>query len=360
MIVYHGTTNRRAQRICVEGFLPRKPSRRVWFAESRAYALGRAKTQARRSRDRPVVLACDIDIHQMRNRYGAKRILHRNRVIAISAPVPVTVLRSHLDVDIPTTPAEIAAWVNRLLGFKPHRGVSRRHPGIERLARWVSNRLTSQPRAKITPGELLHMAKQWLPDFFVGAEIDPDRLTVRRKAPTIQVELAPPAPPVPDPSDEAIELLEDPGPRRRVRGLEILAKLEDPDLFDWCVMYMDDESVNVRVAALRAMLRCEDGQPEVLAPLAESEDKRIRAAALAALAKHAGDDAPGWFERGLKDPSPCVRLETARLLAELDPAEHRALFELALCDPNPKIAARARKLTAGKGYADPMRQCERK
>jgi len=79
MIVYHGTTNRRARRICVEGFLPRKPSGRVWFAESRAYALGRAKTQARRSRDRPVVLACDIDIHRMRNRYGAKRILHRKQ-----------------------------------------------------------------------------------------------------------------------------------------------------------------------------------------------------------------------------------------------------------------------------------------
>lgn len=44
MIVYHGTTSRRAQRICAEGFLPKKPSRCVWFAENRRYALGRAKT----------------------------------------------------------------------------------------------------------------------------------------------------------------------------------------------------------------------------------------------------------------------------------------------------------------------------
>ena len=38
MIVYHGTTARRARRICQEGFLPKKPSRRVWFAEGRTYA----------------------------------------------------------------------------------------------------------------------------------------------------------------------------------------------------------------------------------------------------------------------------------------------------------------------------------
>ncbi len=108
----------------------------------------------------------------------------------------------------------------------------------------------------------------------------------------------------------------------------------------------------MRVASLRTMLRCERADPQIIVPLAESADKRVRAAAIAALAKHSGRDAPRWFARGLKDPSACVRVETAALLSRLDPAEHRgAIFELALYDPNPEIARRAEELTAGKGYA---------
>jgi hypothetical protein len=33
----------------------------------------------------------------------------------------------------------------------------------------------------------------------------------------------------------------------------------------------------------------------------------------------------------------------------LGPAKHRGLFELALYDPNPKVAARAERLAAGSG-----------
>lgn len=87
MILYHGTTRRRARRICLEGFLPRRPSSRVWFAESRSYAIGRAKTQARRSRGRPCVLRCDINLAELRKRLGKNKVLHRNSVIAIGGPV---------------------------------------------------------------------------------------------------------------------------------------------------------------------------------------------------------------------------------------------------------------------------------
>ena len=59
-MVYHGTTQNRARRICREGFLPKKPSRRVWFAESYGYALGRARTQAKRAKDHPAVLTCEL------------------------------------------------------------------------------------------------------------------------------------------------------------------------------------------------------------------------------------------------------------------------------------------------------------
>ncbi len=353
MIVYHGTTRRRAGRICLEGFLPRKPSKRVWFAKGHGYALGRARTQARRSHDRPVVLTCDIDLGRMRDRYGKKRVIYRSGILAIDAPVPVSVLRSHPGAaDQPTTPRELAAWVNRLLRLKDYKGVSPRHPGVNRLSRWVVNRLAARTRSIIPKTQLVEMARRWLPEFFEGVVVDPKRLHASHTVRTIEVGVDPgtTADEARDREDQAVEYLMDANPKTRVRGLSLLAKTNDPDLFDWCVMHLDDEAPDVRIAALHAMRRCEDGAPEPIAPLAESDDKRVRGAAIAALARHAGKDAAGWVERGLKDPDPCVRLEAVALLPEFDPAKHPLIFDLALHDLNPSIVRRAEKLTGKKGH----------
>jgi len=351
MIVYHGTSAKRARQICAVGFLPRKPSKRVWFAEARAYAKGRARTQARRSRDRPVVLVCDIDLDVFRRRYGAKRVLHRNSVIAISGPVPVSVLLSYPStVDVPASPREMARWVSRVLRLKPHKGPGSKHPGILRLSRWVVNRLQSEPNRRFREAELLDMARQWLPDFFENVVIDPERLRAYRRHEEIEVQAEEPETPADPREEETLECLADDRPARRVRGLKLLAKSNDPDLADWCLMFLDDESERVRVAALRTMRQGEDVDAETIAPLAEAKGKRVRGAALAALAKFGGRKAPAWFDRGLRDPEPAVRLETASVLDALDPAEHRAIFELALNDPNPQVAQTARKLAAGKGF----------
>ena len=134
----------------------------------------------------------------------------------------------------------------------------------------------------------------------------------------------------------------------------MLADIGGPDLFEWCLLCLDDESTDVRVAALRTILACEEADVETdeLVPFSESEDRRIRAAAIAALAARSGEDAPHWFKEGLEDPEGCVRVETAAQLGRLDPREpgHRAIFEMALHDPNPDVERRARKLTPGKGY----------
>jgi len=350
MILYHGTTQRRARRIAVEGFLPRKPSRRVWFAHSKAYAEGRARTQARRGRDRSAVLTCDIDLPEFRRRLGPKRIFHRSGIVAIDGPVPATVLRSFPGLDSPSTPKELCHWVNTLLDVKPHKGVGSKHPGIQRLARWVANRLNSRPNSTIKTGELIEVARQWLPDVFAGIEIDPERLTAYRRAQPTEMDLLVHAPP-PEPREaRALELLESDSPRSRSRGLQALAKLEDPDLLEWCVMFLGDDSPAVRLTALRMMSRCDEGEVSILLPLVASKNKRIRGAAIAALARHGGAEAQRWFERGLKDPEPCVRLETAAVLEHLDPDQHRPVFELALYDPNPEIARTAEGLTAGKGF----------
>jgi hypothetical protein len=59
----------------------------------------------------------------------------------------------------------------------------------------------------------------------------------------------------------------------------------------------------------------------------------------------------GGRRSDLKDPSNCVRIETARVLEHLDPKENQPVFELALYDNNPDVVYFAEKLTKGKGYS---------
>ena len=68
--------------------------------------------------------------------------------------------------------------------------------------------------------------------------------------------------------------------------LGLLAQLEHEDLYEWCTLLLSDESVEVRTAALQTIVHCNDGDTELLLPFVESQNKRIRAAAIAALAKH--------------------------------------------------------------------------
>ena len=137
-----------------------------------------------------------------------------------------------------------------------------------------------------------------------------------------------------------------PSSRKRVRGLMRLSKQEAPDLLDWCLLLMDDESIDVRVAALKTMLHCKRMDPGSVEPLVRSEDVRVRAASIAALAWNGGRLEPHWLARGLKDPSPCVRVATAALIPHLDRSTYRSLFALALHDPNPSVVRLARRRVA--------------
>jgi len=352
MIVYHGTTENKARRICREGFLPKKPSRRVWFAERHAYAMGRARTQARRAHDRPAVLTCELNLGRLRAQFGKKRIFHRNGVIAIDGKLPVSVVRSYPGaVDQPSSPRELAAWVNHVLGLRRHTGVGWRHKGIQRLSTWVVHRLAERPNRSISDKQLLGKARQWLPEYFENVVIDPDHLTVTRRFRAVTVDVDSGLDKADEREEKAIDLLDNTRSERRIKGLRLLAELGSPDLFDWCLLCLDDPSVNLRCAALQTMLQCENIDVELVKPSAAAESKRVRGAALRVLAHHDGDHADEWLRIGLTDPAPCVRVETSRGLKELDPAQHRAAFMLALHDPNPDIARRARGLAQGKGFA---------
>jgi hypothetical protein len=346
MIVYHGTTTQRARRICREGLRPMPPSHRVWFAEDRKYAYQRAQTWAYRTNDRAIILTADVDVAALRQELGHKRVMHKNGVVAVEGSVPTSMLRWHPEVDLSATPAEVAQWLNDILGPHRDRRVDGRHPGVRRLARWIEHQVASRHRSELRWSEIRDMARKWLPEHFLGLQVGLGRVRAAPLVGTVHVEVHRRRP-RPDPRiPQALELLGERRARRRARGIKLLAEAQAPDLFEWCTLLLGDEALSVRLAALEALLACEDAHSDVLLPLVGSASKRIRARALAGLAVHGGARAPQWFERGLKDPAPCVRIAVARQLHRLDPARHEALFELALADPNPDVVRFARKSTA--------------
>ena len=62
--------------------------------------------------------------------------------------------------------AELANWLNGELGLEKHRGVSRNHPGVDRLWRWLLHRTEFQNRRRVSTDELRAKARQWLPEHF--------------------------------------------------------------------------------------------------------------------------------------------------------------------------------------------------
>lgn len=342
MKFYHGTTLQNAIRIAEMGFLPRKGI--VWFTTSKHRAQRRAKQKARKIASPPFVFTCEINVQELYNRLGKHLVMRSKGFLAIRRRVPPTVILNSSEL--------IARWVSQILQGESYESISPHHPGINRLSRWVENRMKAGTDSAIRPKELSQKLQQWLPNFFRGVKLTPKDLRIDYFPELAEFETESSLEPVDSRKDSALDALTDAKPKRRIRGLELLAQLEHEDLYDWCTLLLSDESVEVRITALQTIVHCDDGDPEVILPFAESRNKRIRAAAIAALAKHSAEDAPRWFERGLKDRDACVRLETASLLPTLDVTQHQGIFELALYDPNPAIKQLAEKLTVGKGYAD--------
>ena len=237
-------------------------SRASWTGQQTRTPRSVARQQARRTKDRPVVLTCELNKKGLRARYGSNRVFWRNGVIAVRGGVPVAVLRSYpAPADQPSSPSELAEWVNHVLRRKRHKGVSKRNPGIVRLSEWVTKRLAHRPKGIIGPAELLDMARRWLPEAFGGQKIGEKRLESSRTVRTIEVEAAV-AGVAPLHEDQALELMDADDPKKRAKGLATLAEMGDPDLAEWCAMFFDDESLDMQVAALRTLLRCNEIEPE--------------------------------------------------------------------------------------------------
>ena len=288
---------------------------------------------------------------KLRLRLGPGKIHVRGGIVAINEYLSVQLLQSNF-FELLAYPAALAQWVNLQLGLYSHNGVGQNHWGIVRLAHWMDNRMRSGTGSRIDWREFLTKGRQWLPSFFDKIPFDPETLPIQHlQNDTIAVRVL-----YPETSEEsrqpakadahymkAIVDISDQNPKCRIRGLRSLEKIGTEELFDWCVLHLEDASVDVVCCALRIMQHCDDGYVAPLLPYARSKEKRVRAGALAALAKHDAEDPERWFDRGLKDPAACVRMEVARLLPLLDRIEYQNLYDIARHDPNPAVKQRAKK-----------------
>ena len=167
MVVFHGTTRRNAAGIYQHGFIPQGSGGYVWFTRQKKYARRVAQRRASVLGSGAIVLTCDLDLEILRQKLGSNKVrLGNNNIVTIQGRVPPSMLISQQPVQILPDPEDLAHWVNQVLGLKPHQGVSKSHPGLDRLARWISHRLDSNPKAKLKEHEILHRARQWLPKYF--------------------------------------------------------------------------------------------------------------------------------------------------------------------------------------------------
>ena len=349
MEFYHGTTLSSARGIIENGFRPRGGV--VWFTTQRNYAKNRAEQKAHRKNGRPVVFKTELEIAELRTHLGNGKIHAHGNIIAVRERLSVQLLQSNF-FELLAYPAALSQWVNSQLGLYSHNGVSQNHWGIVRLAHWMDNRMRSGTGNRIDRQDFFEKGRQWLPAFFDKIPFSPQGLPIQHlQNDTIAVRVL-----YTDTQEEATESskadtrytkamadVSDENPKRRMRGLQFLEKIGTEELFDWCALHLEDESIDVVCNALRIMCRCDEGYIAPILPHAESKNRRIRAGALAALAKHASDDAERWFERGLKDPATCVRMEVAKLLPMLDRIEYQELLDIARHDPNPVVKRLAKK-----------------
>ena len=355
MVYYHGTTLEKAKMIVQRGFLPK--SGLVWFSQVKWLSQTHARYMSYGKHDQAIVFACDLHVEKLRAQLGEHRVTAKSHVITVGGFVSPDVLRSYATLHLLDSYDAVAAWV-RHFGWDSPRIVGDFQPAIRKLSRWIRKCLTTGRRT-IQAEEFMRKGNQWLPEVFELINLDPrlELLPVKRSGKQgragvlvwsgyVGIEkFRQPSETdgrlVPQQhfaaEEEALVCLTSDDPLERIRGLKLLAESKVDNLFSLCALYLGDVSRDVVLTALQTMLVCQSGDPEVMVPYATSSDKKIRAAAIAALATHTADETDRWFEIGLSDPEACVRLGVAALLLHLDPLQRQGIFELAYRDPNPEI-----------------------
>jgi len=181
-ILWHGTSQHRADNILKSGFRPN-----TFFSRDIRDSQHYATSKARIDRSEPAILATNIDLSQYRGQYQGHRF--HQRIYSFAPTIPPDVIRCVVNTRRIVTWNEIvtpllpkpkqksniiaiagrcgalgaACWINEYLGLQGNRMIKASHVGVKAIGRWIDNHYSRGRLSPISEKEMLMQMSIHLP-----------------------------------------------------------------------------------------------------------------------------------------------------------------------------------------------------
>jgi len=183
-ILWHGTSQRRADNILRSGFRPNTFFSRD-IRESQQFAMGKARVD----NSEPAILASVIDLSQYIGQYqkeaagriysffpsipayvircvvNTKRVADWNQIVAPFLPKPKLQKANNIIILGRCGAVGVACWINEYLGLQGDRMVKASHAGVKAIGRWIDNHYSRGRLSPISEKEMLMQMSIHLPEF---------------------------------------------------------------------------------------------------------------------------------------------------------------------------------------------------
>jgi hypothetical protein len=185
ILLWHGTSLRRANSIMESGFRSKK--RGVFFSSNIMTSLGFAERRAVDGNSEPAIFAAIYDLSRLKQ---GKQFHHRHHYIfkaGVATRIVKYLLTYHglYSIGKITTEADrysddltdlaitqssgntgIAYWLNSFLDLDDLKCISENHPAVAEIKAWVDAQYENGRMIPITDEEILILAKECLPEYF--------------------------------------------------------------------------------------------------------------------------------------------------------------------------------------------------
>jgi hypothetical protein len=185
-ILWHGTSQRRADNILRSGFRPNTFFSRD-IRESQHFAMDKARID----NSEPAILASTIDLSQYMGQYqghryfkdriycfvpsippdvircvvNTKRVVDWNQIVAPFLPKPKPQKANDIMILGRCGAVGVACWINEYLGLQGDRMVKASHAGVKAIGRWIDAHYSRGRLSPISEKEMLTQMNIHLPEF---------------------------------------------------------------------------------------------------------------------------------------------------------------------------------------------------
>ncbi len=185
VVVWHGTSQSRAESILKEGFrikIRKRVERRMFFTQDIAIARGYAQRRAKGERDSPAIIQCIIDLNEYSDYQRRGHGIFAFKAEYISSEVVRRVVghkreprekpkkrknnkADHTDVALTYNSgrAAIAYWINSYLKLSGIDKMDEEHEGVVNIAEWLSAQANAGRFGEVPNEEMREQVEQYLP-----------------------------------------------------------------------------------------------------------------------------------------------------------------------------------------------------